>query len=92
MKIGFIGAGKVGFSFGKYFTMHQLSVSGYYSRNPQSAQNAAEFTQTKKFDTLEAVIYESDILFLTVPDDAIASVWEKMKQYPIAEKYICHCS
>ena len=31
MKVGFIGAGKAGFSLGKYFKEKGLSVSGYYS-------------------------------------------------------------
>jgi predicted dinucleotide-binding enzyme len=47
MKIGFIGAGKVGFSLGKYFCEHGLDVIGYFSRNPQSALQAAEFTGTR---------------------------------------------
>ena len=31
-------------------------------------------------------------MFLTVPDDAIAAVWELVKTYPIQGKFICHCS
>lgn len=53
MRIGFIGAGKVGFTFGKYITTKmvvskpehiQLEVSGYYSAHSESAADAAEFT------------------------------------------------
>ena len=47
MKIGFVGAGKVGFSLGKYMTEHGVSVSGYYSKNIDSAREASEFTDTK---------------------------------------------
>ena len=36
MQIGFIGAGKVGFSLGRYFAENGLTVSGYYSRDSQS--------------------------------------------------------
>lgn len=35
MKIGFIGAGKVGFSLGMFFVQGGISVTGYYSRHPR---------------------------------------------------------
>lgn len=92
MRVGFVGAGKVGCSLGKYLAEQKTQVSGYYSKSPQSARDAAEFTKSNAFETLEAVIEESDILFLTVPDGQIAPVWEKIKKYPIHGKMICHCS
>ena len=52
MKIGFIGAGKVGFSFGKYFTINNIPVSGYYSRNIDTAIEAANFTNTNYFKSI----------------------------------------
>ena len=48
MKIGFIGAGKVGFSLGKYFAEKGMELSGYYSKNPASSKAAAEFTSDRK--------------------------------------------
>ena len=47
MKIGFIGAGKVGFTLGRYFSMDGIDVTGYYSRTSRSAMEAAEFTGTR---------------------------------------------
>ena len=91
-KIGFIGAGKVGFSLGRYFMEHHMDVSGYYSQNPLSAKEAAAFTQTAFFETLQDVVRESDVLFLTVPDSKIASVWNELKQHHIQGKIVCHCS
>ena len=44
MRIGFIGAGKVGFSLGRYLAEGGVTVTGYYSRNSRSAREAAEFT------------------------------------------------
>ena len=29
MHIGIIGAGKVGFSLGKYFSEHEITITGY---------------------------------------------------------------
>ncbi len=92
MKVGFVGAGKVGFSLGKFLSDAHVNISGYYSRSLHSAKEAAIFTNSKVFNDLSTLIYESDAVFLTVPDDAIAPVWESMKKLPISEKMICHCS
>ena len=58
MRIGFIGAGKVGFTFGRYIAEKRelvrektdgalcLEVGGYFSASRQSAELAAEFTET----------------------------------------------
>lgn len=92
MKIGFIGAGKVGFSLGKYFKEQNLEITGYFSKNPQSALEAACFTHTKNYDTMEKIVEDSDTLFLTVPDGSIQNIWDSMKMLPIKGKIICHCS
>ncbi len=93
MKIGFIGAGKVGFSLGKYFATKGANIRGYYSKNPYSAQKAADFTSTKHYVNLQEVVSDNDVLFLTVPDNEISPVWNSLK--PLNElnnKIICHCS
>lgn len=92
MKIGIIGAGKVGFSLGKFFVEGGVPVTGYWSRRRESAQEAALFTGTKQYDALEALVQDSDALFLTVPDGVISSVFETLRELPISEKQICHCS
>lgn len=92
MKIGFIGAGKVGFSLGRYFVERDVHVSGYYSRNLESSKEAAEFTRTKYYTELEELIKESDTLFLTVPDGSIREVYSKMIQLNIEGKCLVHCS
>ncbi len=92
MKVGFIGAGKVGCSFGKYFMEAGEQVVGYYSRSLKSAVEAADFTQTKPFQQLDTLIEESELVFLTVPDQEIVPVWELLKRMDLKEKIICHCS
>lgn len=92
MKIGLIGAGKVGFSLGKFLSAGECQITGYYSRNPDSAKEAAAFTQSRFFDTIEDLTNNSDAIFITVPDGAIRSVYEQVRQYDITDKYICHCS
>lgn len=91
MQIGFIGAGKVGASLGKYFKEKGRSVGGYYSRSPKSAAWAASFTETKSYKSLEEIISSCDMIFFTVPDDAIASVWKEAKPF-VHGKIIAHCS
>ena len=41
MRIGFIGAGKVGFTLGKYFAVNGLDVAGYY---PDALQMSIKIT------------------------------------------------
>lgn len=92
MKVGFIGAGKVGCSLGKLFAETQHNLTGYYSLTSSSAESAAEFTNSTYFQNLEDLIQDSDTVFITVPDDAITAVWEQLKHMSIAGKMICHCS
>lgn len=81
MQISFIGAGKVGVSLGKYFISKGRKVGGYYSLSPKSAAWAANFTNTKQYQSIEEIISSSDMIFFTVPDDKIGEVWEVAKPY-----------
>ena len=97
LKIGFIGAGKVGFSLGKLFQTGGIHVTGYFSRHGESAKEAAKFTDSEFYDDMGRLLSESDALFLTVPDGEITSVFEKLVSYGKdnkvpAGKMICHCS
>jgi predicted short-subunit dehydrogenase-like oxidoreductase (DUF2520 family) len=92
MAIGFIGAGKVGFSLGKYFVQNGIEVSGYYSRSEKSAKEAAEFTGTAFYEAISDLIPKSEIIFITATDSAIGQIWEQLKALQIHDKIICHCS
>lgn len=92
IKIGFIGAGKVGFSLGKYFKENGLTVTGYFSRSLASSEEAAKFTNTKSYLSLENIINESDAIFITTSDGEIINVWNQIKGLSIQNKIICHCS
>lgn len=56
MKVGFIGAGKVGFSLGRFLSEHEIQVTGYYSRHRESAKQAAEFTDSKCYEEMELLL------------------------------------
>ena len=92
MKVGFIGAGKVGFTLGKYFCEHGIEVTGYYSRSIQSAKKAAAFTATAAYENRSQLVADSDVLFFTVPDDCIASTFGALRHESIRGKIFCHCS
>lgn len=92
MNIGFIGAGKVGCSLGKYFSINDITVTGYFSRSRSSAETAAVFTGTKAYSDVKELLQDSDTVFITVPDSAVTSVYRELSSAGISGKVICHCS
>ena len=92
MKIGFIGAGKLGFSLGKYLVENNINVRGYYSKNLDSSKEAAIFTNSKYYQSLKSIIDDCDTIFITTPDGIIEEIWNSISELPIENKIICHCS
>lgn len=92
MNIGFVGAGKVGFSLGKYLSCNKIKVTGYYSRTFQSAYEAANFTNSKAYNNLEELVTNSDTIFVTTSDDSIYDIWQNIRNFNIKDKIICHTS
>ena len=92
MKVGFIGAGKVGFSLGRYFVDNGIELTGYYSRTADSARKAAEFTGSEFYSQPDGLISASDAVFLTVPDGAIKETYLSLTKYKLTGKQLCHCS
>lgn len=93
MKIGFIGAGKVGTTLGKYFASHHTIV-GYASKSLDSAKEAAAFTKSRAFEQYEELIAACDTIFITVPDGQIEPVWHEILESDVdlTNKNIAHCS
>ncbi len=92
-RIGFVGAGKVGFTFGQYFKKNGYKLSGYVSAHEQSAYEAAKLTGGKAYESIDKLVNDSDTLFLTVPDGQIKDVWDYMCKLPdIETKVFCHAS
>jgi len=90
--IGFIGAGKVGCTLGKYLNGTCVTVAGYYSRTGRSADSAATFTQSVAFNDLKTLTDACDTLFITTPDGVISEVWKSLRHYNLENKIICHFS
>ena len=95
MKIGFIGAGKVGCSLGRYFAQEHELI-GYASKSFSSAEEAASLTGSIAFRNAKDLLAECDALFFTTPDGYIVSAWEELRNQCSANelegKLICHCS
>jgi predicted short-subunit dehydrogenase-like oxidoreductase (DUF2520 family) len=92
MRVGFIGAGKVGFSLGKYLALGAASLSGYHSRTMASAEEAARFTGSRAFFRPGDLVAASDIVFLTVPDYALGGLWAELRFLGISGRVLCHTS
>lgn len=92
MQIGIIGAGRVGCSIGKYLMEGNVPVTGYYSRTVGSADEAARFTGTVRFNSISEIVKANDTLFITTPDDGIADVWDCIAGLSVKNKIICHFS
>lgn len=97
MKVGFIGAGKVGRALGLYLNHHGLTISGYYSKTGTSAQEAARMTGSKHFTSMQDIANASSVLMLAVPDHALEEVDHaiatRMKAQNLGnDKYLFHLS
>lgn len=92
MRTGFIGAGKAGFTLGKYFAVHGTVISGYFSRSMESAAEAARFTGSKAFENIPELVENSDTVFITTPDYAVKEIYNTVRELDITGKMICHCS
>lgn len=92
MKIGFVGAGKVGFSLGKFFSEGGIKITGYYSKNLENSKEAAKFTNSRYYESLKDLIKDCDAIFITVPDNLIETVYKQICEFEIKNKTICHCS
>lgn len=92
MVIGFIGCGKVGFSLGKYFSLKGITLSGYYSKFYKDAKEASEFTSSKAYENINDLVQDSSMIFITTPDDSIHEVLQRLSNFDLTNKIICHTS
>ncbi|WP_010288734.1 Rossmann-like and DUF2520 domain-containing protein [Kurthia massiliensis] len=91
MNIGFYGAGKVGTSLAIYFKQQGLAVSGFYSRNAAQAKESATLSATAAFSTIEALVKQSDWIFITVSDTYIEHVAAQLMPH-LQHHVLFHCS
>lgn len=94
MKIGIIGAGKVGCSMGKYMVQKGLNLAGYYSRSKESSEFAGTFTDSNVYEQLNDMIEDCDCIFVATTDRSLEDVWRQILDtgVPLTNKIFCHFS
>jgi predicted short-subunit dehydrogenase-like oxidoreductase (DUF2520 family) len=80
--IAFIGAGRVGTALGAAFTRAGWGVAAVASRDDRRRGRFIELVPgARGFTDPHAVLDEAELIFLTVPDDAIADVAAELRLY-----------
>jgi len=90
-KIGFIGAGTVGTALAARLAGRGYPVVAVSSRSRASAQRLAQAAGgCRVFDNSQAVADNAELIFITTPDGAIASVVSEVSWHP--GQSVVHCS
>ena len=79
-------------NLGRYFTHKGIKLSGFYGRNDLSTKEASEITNSKQYKTLIEIINDSNIIFITTPDDAISIIDREISKFDLNNKSLCHVS
>lgn len=90
-KIGFIGAGTVGTALAFRLKLKGYSVSAVFSRTPASSRRFASMIEDcRVYPTSQDVADNTDLVFITTPDDAIPTVASSVKWR--RGQSVVHCS
>lgn len=93
MKIGIIGAGRVGCSFAIALTDRGIEVAGVYSKSPESVALINARLKKSFPNDMKWLVENSGVILLTVPDAYISGVAETIaSQYDVSGKVFFHCS
>jgi predicted short-subunit dehydrogenase-like oxidoreductase (DUF2520 family) len=90
IKLGFIGAGRVGTGLASAFARAGVGVVAVASRSVASAQALAKRVPGARVCSPQEIADRVDLAFLTVPDDAIEAVASRIKWR--AGSACVHCS
>lgn len=80
-RIGFIGAGHVGTALAVAMTRAGWPVAAVSSRDPGRVARFRSLVPTARGVPLQAVADEVDLVFVTVPDDAIGDIGARLRLY-----------
>lgn len=78
MKVGFIGAGKVGTAFALYLQSKGHNIVGFLSKPYSSAVESSQKTSSKAYGSYEELILDSDFVLITTPDSQIGVVVDEL--------------
>lgn len=91
IRIGFIGAGRVAQTLAPALSALRHAVVGATSRTPDSAKALVAGSRgAKVYATTQSLVDGSDLVFLTVPDDAIREVCDAIEWR--GNHGVVHCS
>jgi predicted short-subunit dehydrogenase-like oxidoreductase (DUF2520 family) len=91
VKLGFIGAGVVGTALAARLRENGYHVVAVASRSKSSADKLAEAVSgCQAYDSKQAVVDASDIVFVTTPDDDVPEVVAELTWRP--GQAVIHCS
>jgi predicted short-subunit dehydrogenase-like oxidoreductase (DUF2520 family) len=91
LKIGFIGAGKVGTALAVLLNRKGYRVTSVYSRSQTSSEKLAALVDGCHVTaTYQEAADIADLIFITTPDNAIAGVVAQIKWQP--RHSVIHCS
>jgi predicted short-subunit dehydrogenase-like oxidoreductase (DUF2520 family) len=80
--IGIVGAGRVGLALGRAFHMAGWPVVAVASRDPARREAfRSAIPDARAFSEPSGVLDEASVIFLTVPDDAIAALAADLRLY-----------
>ncbi len=90
--LGFVGIGKVGAVLARLLYARGFTVGVVYSRNPTNAEVLGHIVSATIAGSVSDVASMADLIFLTVPDDAIGLVTEELAELDLKSKAIVHTS
>jgi len=90
LTIGFIGAGTVGTALAQLLNSKGYQVVAVSSRSLTSANNLAEVVGGCRLENSQGVADTAELVFITTPDDAIASVASQVQWH--SGQSVVHCS
>ncbi len=96
MKIGIIGAGRVGSALAIGLAREKFPIEGIYNRTEEPAKVLARKIGAAFYNSLEETVRRADTVFITVPDDALEEMSsylsERIGTEIIKGKVFLHCS
>lgn len=94
MKLGFVGAGKVGSSFAIYLNAKGEIVTGFYSKGKEKCMEISKRIGCQCYASLYELVEASDMVGITVNDDQIRFVVEEIHSLDLdlSEKMFFHMS
>ena len=91
LKLGFIGAGTVGTALAARLSGRGYPVVAVSSLSRASAQKLAQAASgCRVFDSSQAVADNTELIFITTPDDVVVSVVSEVNWHP--GQSVVHCS